>query len=400
VIRPLLIILLFTQFCQLPLKYTEVVRKEKHFITFNVHQDTIPKDKILKKLLTEKLKNSSDYKDKIDLSYIYALDMQLEKAEEILLDLVRIDKNTEAYLNLSRLYYIMNDYDKIKYAFRDLVAFDLEKEREKEHLEFLNVLKEFNNLFNLGKDEDFITESITEEKEKEKGKLEEEEDIETLDENGKPIRKKSYDAYIVTQEQKIQIQHILNVLKNKKRINERIIVLAELENVAGFERMAYDTLSEYYFKKRDFGPAAAYYEKILRAFPYDKKSLLAMTQISHENGNYRSCLLYGNSLLKNGTGKELQDIQYYLADSHFKLQRYKEALAVISKSSESSKTDYYFLVLWRDTLLVLNQADKISELKPYIYKLKENGVSIQEETFLFPLEKEGKELYSNILRGN
>lgn len=309
--------------CQYPLRNSSLLETDQHFIMYNLNIKDVPtRGSRLKSLITKLNLEQSD-ESKNNLGVIYAVHSQIELVAKTLQPLFLGKINQVAFLNLTRMYYLLEEYSLIRKFVNELVKIDT------------NYKKTFNE--------------------------------------------------------------ILLFLQKNNRNDERIIILGELINVRGFEVSAAEELGNYYFQNNNISQAEYYFELILRVNPFHKSSLYSLSHMSLDQGNWSDVKIYAKTLLKLSPEKNQLDIYYAIAKAEYELNNFSEAIKYLNQSPETIRDNIDFLALWRDTLLTSNPDADLTFLVSYVKKLKEMGVMVNENDFLYTLAPSGKNLFKNIL---
>ncbi|MBE7412559.1 MAG: CDC27 family protein [Leptospiraceae bacterium] len=196
---------------------------------------------------------------------------------------------------------------------------------------------------------------------------------------------------------KDQADAILNELKNRNRLEERVILLDALTSKSGWEIKAPEELGIYFYEQGNYRNAIIYFEKILASYPFHPKALYYMSSIALELEKYTDALLYANNLLDEK--QKWENLYYICMKANYELGRYREAIQFAERASEKEKTDLEFLRTWRNSLLANNIFSDLSKLKIYFKKLQKSGLQIEEKFFFPEDDPSGRKVFIKTILG-
>ena len=167
---------------------------------------------------------------------------------------------------------------------------------------------------------------------------------------------------------KNQAGFLLTELANRKRFEERVILLDVLTLKPAWEIKALEELGMYFFESGNYGSAETYFEKILSTDSFHAKALYYMALISLEQERYADTILYANNLVEERS-KEFSPY-YLLVKANFELGKYRESLKWAEKAPDYEKNEYEFISTWKSAILANDIHSDLSVLKKIFSGLK------------------------------
>ncbi len=190
---------------------------------------------------------------------------------------------------------------------------------------------------------------------------------------------------------------VLDFLKARNRVKEKVIILDMISVYSEFETKATEELGLYFLKLKDYNQANFYFEKILGTYAYHKIALISMMEIHTYSESWKQVLIFGKSLERD----KPSDMKFTNMQSkaYFELGDYENCIRIIEESKDSEKLDLEVFTLWRDANLTLDLNYNPSKLKRLFPILKNKYPFLSEEGFFFNEATNGKKNLQFIYAG-